>query len=215
MPKQTIKEALAVVDQEHVDFQRAIGGLILAFANLESVLYSVLRHYAGVSHDVGRAIFSGSRRAKTMIDFIRSIAHNTQLEDSRRSDLEEVFLRINPISEMRDTIIHHVDGSEHHFDEDDLKNRYLTKHFVSRRGNELVFKLGSATIDAMSSDLIICCWRLAAHTDNTNKDPFKPGFGFHGAQEPWLYTPLQPHNLRKQTPKDAPKQPRQQKSSRR
>jgi hypothetical protein len=86
MSKPNLKEIFALAGEEHLEFQRAIGGLILQFSNVESCLYSVLRHYAGVSPDVARAIFSGSRRSKVMIQFIRAIAHNTNMEKARIDD---------------------------------------------------------------------------------------------------------------------------------
>lgn len=186
------KEAMwEAASKEHIEFQRAIGGLILQFSNVESSLYSVLRHYAGVSHDVGRAIFSGSRRSKTIIDFIKAIAHNTNMEKSRVADLEDLFPRINEMSRMRDTIVHHVDGSEQEFEEDDPSTRYLTKHFVNKKGEEVRFRIGSAHIDAMSADLLACCWRLHAHTDHTN-NPFVPSYGPTGKPHQWQFkSPLQ------------------------
>jgi len=176
--------------EEDDKFRNAIGGLVLAFADMESALYSVLRFYSKTSEPIARAIFSGCR-AGTMLSYMRAIAHNTDLDKDRLSDLEEVFSQISAINTMRDMLIHHS-GSTQEFDDDDPSKRVLTDSTrVSRYGNAKLYMIGSAEVENMTADLVTCCWRLVAHADKLNK-PFKPGLDPEGKLNAWLYKSPQP-----------------------
>ena len=70
-------------------FEKALGRFIIAWTDAETELYQILLSYSNVSHAVGRALFSGTR-ARGMMDFIRSIAHNTAMDYDRKKDLEYV-----------------------------------------------------------------------------------------------------------------------------
>jgi hypothetical protein len=210
LPKRT-QDAIAAARTEHAAFQKAIGKFILAWADVESALYAVLRHYSGVSDAVGRAIYSGTR-AGPMMTFIEAIAHNTNMETARREDLEEVFERLRTINTMRDRIVHHVDGSEQRFELEDPTRRYLTNaNRVSRLGKEFVLLIGSVDIDAISADAVACCWRLVEHTEPTN-DPFK--CRDHLKRRAWLYTPPQPIAPPKRSAASPQPRPRQRQPSR-
>src|SRR5688500_3306553 len=91
-------------------FELALGRFIIAFADAEAELHRVLIHYSQVSDAVARALFSGTR-AKGMIDFIRSIAHNSEMPAERREDLEHVFGQLAAINTMRDHLVHHASDS--------------------------------------------------------------------------------------------------------
>lgn len=202
------------VAKEHERFQRALGRMTMLWADLENNLYIALRNYSGVSDAVGKALFSGSRAA-AMIMFIRAIAHNTKLQETNRArfdDLEETFSKISEINAMRDLITHHAGASLIEFDEDDPTTRYLKKHRVSRRGNELKIKVGSALLDSIGADLLECCWRLHAHAEAPNK-PFTPesGAGPDGKRHAWRYrSPLQgnPAKPNQSTARKPPRPPR-------
>lgn len=181
------------VAKEHELFQRALGRMSMIWSDLENNLFIVLRHYAGVSDAVAKALFAGSR-ARQMITALEAITINTKMEEldpERFADLEEIFKRIILINGMRDTITHHAGASIIEFDDPDPNMRYLYKHRVSRYGEELKFKIGSSLLQEMSADLLECCWRLHAHSDKDNA-PFKPGAGPDGKRHAWLYkSPLQ------------------------
>lgn len=211
MTRLTREELFRLADEEHMQFQRAIGGLTLAWSDTESALYAVLLHYSKVSQEVGRAIFSGAR-ADAMIKFIRAIAHNTNMEKARLDDLDDVFGRINTIGSMRNFIVHHVSGSLQEFDDDDPTARVIEERRTSRAGNEQRVMIGSENIDAMSADLAACCWRLVAHPDIYN-EPFRPHHGPNGKPHTWLYKPLSPSSPEKRSQKDAQSPPRPRKSS--
>ena len=185
------KEISKQANQEHVAFVAAIGQLTLAWSDLETVLFKLLKHYACVNDAVGRALFSGTR-ARASIAFIRAIADNTNMEPARRADLEEIFEQVGAINQTRDFVVHHVNGSEQEFEEDNPRERVDTDLLrVSRERNAKRVYVGSSTLLAMRNDCLECCWRLQAHWDPSN-DPFKPGHGTAGVRSPWRFRSPQP-----------------------
>lgn len=187
------EDVLHIVQEEHGEFQSALGALTLQWADMERVLRTTLRVYAGVSREVGRALFSGTRARAAMAQ-INSIAHNTGVQADRTADLKEIFEVVTPINTMRDFIVHHVDGSLIESDETDPKKRKLSdEHWASRVGNGKTFWIGSATVLDMCADLTEGCWRLQAHWEPLDK-PFQPGAGPGGVRQPWRYKPPRPAN---------------------
>ena len=176
--------------EEHDAFVSAIGQLTLAWSDLETVLYKLLKHYAGVTEAVGRAIFSGTR-ASGMVKFIRAIADNTEMDQARRADLEEIFGQAIALNSMRDFVVH-LDGSEQEFEEDNPRERVLTDSLrVSRTRNAKRVYVGSAMLLGMRDDCLECCWRLHAHLAPKSA-PFQPGPGANGIRSPWKFKPPQP-----------------------
>ena len=86
--------------EQDAGFEQALGRFIIAFADAEAELYRVLIAYSKTDDPVARALFSGTR-AKAMIDFIRSIAHNTSMPEDRKADLEYVFRQLAAINAFR------------------------------------------------------------------------------------------------------------------
>jgi hypothetical protein len=220
MPKEASGEELTVIYQENEKFERALGQLMTRWADAESALYSVLRYYAKVSDDVGRSIFSGCR-AKTMMEFLDNIAHNTQLDERRRDDLTKVFAQLTAINTMRDRLVHHVDGSEIQIRANDLQRRVLSNaHRVSRKGKAFDFEIGSVDIENMNSDLRLCCWHLINHLDGDPKRQFTPYPGEPiaplklGKPYAWRYKSPQPNRPDSKNASSPRKPPRQPKSSR-
>ena len=184
-------ESFKQAEEEHQAFVRAIGELTLAWSDLETVLYKLLKHYAGVSDAVGRAVFSGTR-ASGMISFIRAISDNTELDSARRIDLEEIFAQVGAINSMRDFLVHHVSGSEQEFEPENPSERVLTDALrVSRFKKARRIYVGSRTLFAMQIDCLECCWRLHAHWDSSNV-PFRPGPGNNGVRSAWKFSTPQP-----------------------
>ncbi|MGY4828202.1 hypothetical protein ACVNIS_06470 [Sphaerotilaceae bacterium SBD11-9] len=175
---------------EHQAFLVELGRLTLAWSDVEVVLFKLLKHYAGVSWPVAQALFSGTR-ARNAINFIRAIAANTELEPSRKEDLEETFTQVLAINSLRDFVVHNVDGSEQSFEEADPSTRYVTDALrSSRKSKSKTYLVGSATIAAMREDCVECCWRLHPHLDVQN-DPFIAGSG-RGKPQAWKFKPPSP-----------------------
>ena len=208
-PPKWNEDVFADARAEDKAFQKAIGKFVLTWSEAEAALYSVLCFYAGVSDQVARAIFSGTR-AGPMMSFVEAIAHNTAMESARRDDLAEIFAQLKAINTMRDRLIHNVNGSEQASETKDSAKRLLTNaRRVSRLGSEFVLHVGAADINAMSADAAACCPRLFAHTDRSN-DPFK---AHHLKQRAWLYTPPQPNVTKMRSGPSPQRSPRRQKSS--
>lgn len=186
--------------EEHQEFLRSIGQLTLAWSTLETVLYKLLKRYAGVTDGVGRALFSGTR-ASAALKVIDAIADNEAMEMARRSDLTEIFGQVKAINTMRDFVVHHVDGSEQEFEAENPSERVLSDSVrASRFAKVKSVYVGSATLEAMRVDCLECCWRLHAHLDRTNT-PFKPGPGTNGIRNPWRFKPPQPKVAKPRRPR--------------
>ncbi len=179
---------------EHQAFLLQLGELTLAWSDVETVLYKLLKHYSGVSWPIAQAIFSGTR-ARSAMNFIRAIAENTKMESSRLQDLEETFSQVLAINTLRDFIVHNVDGSEQEFEDWDPSKRYVSDALrVSRKSKAKTYLIGSETLAAMRDDCLECCWRLHPHWDSQNA-PFKPGSG-RGKRQPWRFRPPNPSQRR-------------------
>lgn len=172
-------------------FERALGRFMIAWADVESELYKVLIAYSGVTNAVARAIFSGSR-AKAMIDFIRSIAHNTQMTAERKQDLEHVFPHLTAINTMRDHLAHHATDS-YSYPKDDPFIRIVANRRSSRFGNNTGYELSADTINAMTWDLYGISNHLNMH-HGSRTGAFTPWRENPEFDSPtvWLYTPPQP-----------------------
>ncbi len=181
------REMFQQARDEHRAFVAAVGELTLAWSDVETVLFKLLKHYSGVSLPVAQALFSGTR-ARQAITFIEAIAENVAMEEPRLRDLQEVFAQIRAINTLRDFVVHNVDGSEQHFEDSDPTTRYVSDASrASRTSKTRTYLVGSATLCAMRLDCIECCWRLHPHWDPKNR-PFQPGSG-RGKREEWKFKP--------------------------
>ena len=188
-------DKFALARAEHQAFLVELGELTLAWSDIETVLFKLLKHYSGVSWHVAQALFSGTR-ARNAINFIRAIAENTDMEAPRVMDLEDVFTQILAINSLRDFVVHNVDGSEQEFEDWDPGNRYVSDALrSSRKSKAKTYLVGSATLAAMRNDCVECCWRLHPHWDPKNS-PFQPGSGL-GKREAWQFKPPAPSQRRK------------------
>lgn len=180
---------------EHQAFLIELGELTLAWSDVETVLFKLLKHYSGVSWPVAQALFSGTR-ARNAINFIRAIAENTDMEPQRLHDLEEIFIQVLSINSLRDFVVHNVDGSEQEFEDWDPGKRYVSDEFrVSRKSKAKTYLVGSETLAAMRDDCIECCWRLHPHWEPSNA-PFQSGSG-RGKRQAWKFKPPTPSQRRK------------------
>lgn len=186
-----------ITDSDTTAFELSLGRFVIAWADAELELYRVLIHYSNVSNAVARAIFSGTR-AKGMIDFIRSIAHNGAIDQDRRTDLEHVFAQMVVINTMRDHVLHHVSDN---FSFGDPSSRIVANSRTSRIGNANGYEIGPKTLDNMTWDLYAIANHLNMHW-GPRKDPFQPWRedDQRGPPTAWLYRPLQPIQKWEATP---------------
>lgn len=169
----------------------ALGQFVIAWADAEKELYRALVAYSGVNDAVARAIFSGTR-ASTMIAFIRSIAHNTEMATDRLSDLEYVFAQMGAILSMRDHVIHYISDS-FAFAEDPKERQVSNVDRTSRYGKHFTAAIGADTLGAMTWDLYGIANHLNMH-HGIREGPFRPWREDYEDSEPtpWRYKSLQP-----------------------
>ena len=203
--RETIKRAY-VAHGQTAAFQQAYGQFMVAWADAEAELYHVLKEYAKVEDGVARAIFSGAR-ARTMIDYIRGIAHNVKLPADRQADLDHVFPQMVAINSMRDMLAHYASDSYSFADDNPLARIITNADRVSRYGNERIDAVSVETLKAMTHDL----YGIANHL-NQHWGPWRHGKPFRPWRENdpndpptrWLYKPAQPQaDRRKPNPHTA------------
>jgi hypothetical protein len=99
----------AVVDQSQ-DRERAywlaLGKFIDAFAMTEIFLHFVLCHYAKVTGNVARAVFSGDRFAVVQ-GYLRRMSDVGVIGPKEWSDLEPLLTQLKAINDCRNTILHY------------------------------------------------------------------------------------------------------------
>lgn len=186
--RKDIEEALDARGTDSM-FEQALGRFMIAWSDTEVELYRVLVRYSGVTDPVARAIFSGTR-AKAMMDFIRSIAHNTAMPQDRREDLEYSFQQLAAINSMRDHLAHHTSAS---YSFRAPQRRIVANQRASRYGNGKGFEVGIETIEAMTWDLYGIANCLNAHW-GPRSDSFQPWRENPEDEGPlqWTYKPPNP-----------------------
>jgi len=150
------------LEEEGERLYRALGEFFLLWADVETELYRVLIHYAGVTDDIGRAIFSGCR-ARIMIDFLKNIAHNVKIDATRERDLSYLCAQISMINTLRDKIAHYASASNYSVSHKTLKRSVSNYHRVSKRGREFNDEISSLIVNNMAADLRRIHYRLSLH----------------------------------------------------
>jgi hypothetical protein len=95
------------------EYYAALGRFVSAFAGVEGMVFALLTEMAGVSYEVGQAVFSGVR-AEVGVDHIKRLAHlqhpelnQPALEELMSPDVAACLPRIGPISKVRNSILHY------------------------------------------------------------------------------------------------------------
>ena len=196
--------------EEQEQLYKALGEFFLLWADVETELYRVLIHYAGVTDDIGRAIFSGCR-ARVMIDFLRNIAHNTKMDAVRANDLDYLCAQTNAINTIRDKIAHYGSVANTSVSHKTLKRSLSNYHRVSKRGAEFNEEISSLIVDDMCADLRRIYYRLSIHC---RKDaPTDLGVDVPRDGPTWRYKPAQPNSPKSKNQKSPQAPQRQRKSS--
>jgi hypothetical protein len=160
-PSRPLEPSLDRVTDEADRFEKALGTLMLAWADAEQELYRVLVHYAGVSDAVGRAIFSGTR-ARTMMDYVNNIAHNVNLSVERKENLAAVFSHMTTVNSMRDRVVHYSSGNTIEYN--DPETRALSNYRrVNRYDTHFIYEIGSKHLAQMTEDLYLIGHHLQMH----------------------------------------------------
>ncbi|MBX3624112.1 MAG: hypothetical protein KF892_03785 [Rhizobacter sp.] len=171
------------------NFNHALGRFTLMWADAEAYLKQVLIAYAGVTEDVGRALFSGTR-ASTAIDQISAIAHNTEMAADRWKSLEATLSHMRAINSMRDKITHHGSALTLNFT-DGLSRIITDKERSSRKGKGFTLEVGHQMLDDMTHDTHRICAHLSHHAQHPTGPFTKPQEGT-GQRGPWRFKPPQP-----------------------
>jgi len=88
-------------------YHKALGQFIEAYATCEMYLYFLLQKIAGVSPEIGAAIFSGVRTEQA-ISFIRRIWLVQEPAKDVRKELDEAMKQLAAINDARNVMVHHA-----------------------------------------------------------------------------------------------------------
>lgn len=186
-------EGLLNASKVHVHmaaFNQSFGRFLLMWSDAEAYLRQALIAYAGVTQDVGRALFSGTR-AQTAMDYVLAIAHNTEMAEDRRKSLEGIFSHMKAINTLRDRLTHH--GSALTLElTDGLDTRRISDgERSSRKGKGFSFEVNPSVLDDMTWDLQRICAQLAHHAKFSVGKFTTPVEGT-AQKGPWRFKPPQP-----------------------
>jgi hypothetical protein len=190
-------------------FFREVGELFLVWSDVEFQVYRVLIHYAGVTDEVGMALFSGAR-SRAMIDFMKNIFHNTEIEAHRVADLEYLFQQINTINTERDRLAHHG-STEFSIHLADLKRSLSNYRRVGKKGTGFHTNVSSESVERMADDLHRIHYRLSLHY--RKGAPTKIGEDVPAYGPTWRHIPEQPNSPKNKTRQAPVSQKRQRKPS--
>ncbi|HEV2161425.1 MAG TPA: hypothetical protein VGR52_04210 [Stellaceae bacterium] len=86
-------------------YWQSLGRFVTEFASLESAMQLALWHYANVSPNIGRAVFSGVR-ADAAMGLIKRISEVEKWEKSKKDTTDELFVHLASINSVRNDLIH-------------------------------------------------------------------------------------------------------------
>lgn len=129
------------------EYFKQLGIFVSVFAQMESYLFVNLILMAGVSLEVGRATFSGTR-AKEAISYIRRIYAVKQLSIEIRNIMEPCFEQITSINEIRNYLMHY--GTN--FIQGQLKTTNAVRAYLPDK--EIAYDISPGLLHDMSSDIM-------------------------------------------------------------
>jgi hypothetical protein len=88
-------------------YWQALGEFIEAFAQTETLLFNYLIALIGVSHAVGRALFSGDH-VDALVDTVRRVARASPPDRDIVEKLEPALTQFKIINTTRNSIVHYV-----------------------------------------------------------------------------------------------------------
>jgi hypothetical protein len=132
---------------------QSLGRFVLTFALVEDNLQAALRICAGVTSEVARAIFSGTR-VDAACSYIRRIAEAKNWSEDRKKEIDYIFRQTAEITRVRNDILHY--GVSRSTDEGYTTSTELVAHMQDRIRKTSV---SAEQLDAMSDD----CLKIVVH----------------------------------------------------
>jgi hypothetical protein len=170
-----VKALGELLDEPYKEYWAELGRFIHAFSIVEAALQLVVYHVAGVSAEIGRAIFFGLRveNAKDAISRILQTKGDVEMV----AKLAPLFQQIGEIAAMRNRLVHW--GARDTSDGLMVMNHHLA--ITPEKRQE--FFVSAETLRAMQADTYNIYWQLFGITFDLKADPSKE------PPEPWRYKP--------------------------
>lgn len=100
------REKIAYALMGHDEYHRAFGHFLSMYSDIEARMQEVLRHFAGVTEPIAKAIFSGTRTDGAR-KFIRRIADATNWPEERKKEWDKIFAQLGEIQFLRNQLVHY------------------------------------------------------------------------------------------------------------
>jgi hypothetical protein len=180
--------------QKHYE---AFGQFIEAFAIVETAMALTLWKYAGVSHRVARAVFSGVR-AKEAGDFIKRILEARKAPQAKRNRLKYILDQLGEINSARNDIVHY--GIQSVWE----GNAVVTNALKAATKSKVThFSASAEILDNMTADLRKITMHLNyewLEKPRPAQDSLRMGLDNRVLQAPWKYRPQRQAGMPKVPP---------------
>lgn len=194
------EQTIAAHSVERGKHYEAVGYFVMTYAEVESVLYRTLLHYAKMSEEIGRSVFAG-QRVKAITQSIEKIAINTNVPALKLFDLKFLFSQMAAINTMRDYVIHNGHTSVVVFDSGEKKTGYQYIHNEKRspiESKSWMYRIDIELLSSMQRDLLRITLALGRHLEiDAHDSAFKPTES--GDPSTWFYKPAPPIRTRRQS----------------
>lgn len=189
-------------------YKEAIGDFLQTYARVESTAFELLQHYAGVSNQVARALFSGTRM-KGALEYVKRIAEFTGKSGEIQEELRVISQQIGEITKARDLLVHYGTGFTSSGQGIISNMRVAGERTLQERpmSREILYD--------MKRDLEKLILHMAVLIAPHPPEHIAPNTPFGSVlHAPWRYKFVQPAGSNQTPPDRSPKQPRPPKPSR-
>lgn len=172
------------------EFCTALGHFVFNYAHAEIHFKMMLAHHSGVTSEVGRAIFSGTR-LRTGIDHVRRIheANGTTIHPRIVLAMEQLAT----INDARDKLLHQG------FNQTPVPGRFVTSNYMTAHIDDKIKALfvSTETLHEMSADLrriqlYMSFWGFDDRSGELSTFDQAMQELAKEPHQPWLYTPHAP-----------------------
>ncbi len=96
----------ALIGKAPDNFHRSFGHFMSIFSDIEARTQETLRHFAGVTQPVAKAIFSGTK-ADSAIGLIKRIGEATGWPPARLAEWKDITTQFGHLNFLRNQLVHH------------------------------------------------------------------------------------------------------------
>lgn len=163
MSEQPTKEDyFAALDAPLIPYYVALGKFLSAYALVEAQAFYILRECSGVTPEVARALFSGTR-AKAALDYLKRISEVENWADGKKAPLDAITSQFGDVTRVRNDILHYgasSTGTDGEWTTTNAGVVHIEKQIRATR-------ITPAILDDLTHD----CYKIAAHLNLVGEEP--------------------------------------------